>query len=224
MYYVYLHKKPDGTVFYVGKGKGSRCNSIHNRNPMWKAIVKKYGFTVEIFQSGLQEWYAFELEEALTYHYGLRSDGGTLVNMCYGGGGNNGYVYTEDVKALISKKNSGIGNGRADKNVYTFVRISDNFKYIGTRQEFTNVYNISVCDIFKGKVYTTLGWTIEGHLDKLTKVKFDPTLYTFVHQDGRTITANRREFKKQTDVDPKGLFKSEPHRNKSVKGWSLQIS
>lgn len=225
MYYVYLHKKPDGTVFYVGKGKGSRCNSIHNRNPVWKATVKKYGFTVEIVESGLQEWYAFELEEALTYHYGLKSDGGTLVNMCYGGGGNNGYVFTEDVKAVISKKNSGIGNGRADKKVYTFVRVCDKLEFTGTRQDFTAKYNINVSDLFRNVgILSSLGWCLRENIDKLSKTKFDPTAHTFVHVDGRIIAANRRYFKDITGIDPRGLFRSEPYRNKSVKGWSLQIN
>ena len=49
MYYVYLHKKPNGEVFYVGKGTKLRAWSKHGRNEHWNNIVKKYGeFAVEI--------------------------------------------------------------------------------------------------------------------------------------------------------------------------------
>ena len=42
-YYVYVHKKPDGKIFYVGKGKNKRAWSISDRNNLWKKIVSKYG-------------------------------------------------------------------------------------------------------------------------------------------------------------------------------------
>lgn len=225
MYYVYLHKKPDGSVFYVGKGKGLRCYSVHNRNPMWNATVKKYGFTVEIVESGLQEWYAFELEASLTYYYGLRSEGGTLVNMCYGGGGNNGYVFTDDVKAVISSKNSGLGNGRSDKTIYTFVRVNDCLEFTGTRQDFTDEHGIKVYDLFNSSgVLSVMGWCLKENAHNLSKTKFDPTVFTFVHDDGRVVVANRRDFKSQIGIDPRGLFRSSKYRNKSVKGWSLKMT
>lgn len=222
MYYVYLHKKPNGEVFYVGKGKGSRAYSPHGRNPYWKAVVNKHGYFVEIVQSGLQEWYAYELEELLTYYYGLKQDGGTLVNLCYGGGGNNGYLFTDDVKSKISEKVSGIANGRSDKNIYTFVRLHDNLEETCTRQDFTYRYNISIADLFKGKVLTCLGWTIKENLSKITCIKYDAKLYTFINNSGEIIVATRRDFKIKTGIDPKGLFKGLKYRNKSVKGWSLQ--
>lgn len=221
MYYVYLHKKPDGSVFYVGKGKGNRAYSKHNRNPIWKATVKKYGYSVEIVEQGLQEWYAFELEELLTYYYGLKSDGGSLVNMCYGGGGNNGYLFTDSVKKVISLKNSGNGNGRSDKNIYSFIRLHDGLEFTGTRQEFTIQYKIKVSDLFNSKALSTMGWILKENLLKVDKTKFDPTVFVFIHTDGSRIIANRRDFKKETGVDIRGLFRTPPNRNKMVKGWRL---
>jgi hypothetical protein len=32
-FYTYLHCKPDGTPFYVGKGSGKRSNFMYDRNP-----------------------------------------------------------------------------------------------------------------------------------------------------------------------------------------------
>lgn len=219
MYYVYLHKKLNGEVFYVGKGKGNRAYSKHNRNPHWENVVKKHGFTAEIVLADLQEWYAFELEKELISYYGLKSEGGTLVNIVSGGGGNGNYVFTEEDRKLISQKNSGNGNGRADKNIYNFVRIHDGETFTGTRQSFTDKYDIVVSDLFKSKIMTVLGWCLLESLDKVKKPKCDLTEYTFQHADGTSITATRRDFKKITSIDPKTLFKSKA--DKTVKGWSI---
>lgn len=219
MYYVYLHKKLNGEVFYVGKGKGKRAYSKHNRNPHWENIVKKHGFVAEIVLADLQEWYAFELEKDLISYYGLKSEGGTLVNIVSGGGGNGNYIFNEEDRKLISQKNSGNGNGRADKNLYNLVRIHDGETFTGTRQSFTDKYNIVISDLFKSKVVTVLGWCLLENLDKVNKPKCDLKEYTFEHVDGTFITATRRDFKKLTDIDCKTLFKSKAH--KTVKGWSI---
>jgi hypothetical protein len=41
--YAYLHCKPDGTPFYVGKGALRRAKYLGERNPHHQAVVKKYG-------------------------------------------------------------------------------------------------------------------------------------------------------------------------------------
>ena len=88
-FYVYLHKrKSDGSVFYVGKGCGKRATSRVSRSTYWNSIVSKHGLTVEVAFTGLQEWYAFELEAELILKYGSpRRFGGKLANHNYGGYG-----------------------------------------------------------------------------------------------------------------------------------------
>lgn len=78
-YYVYLHTRPDGVVFYVGKGRIKRAWSTRNRNPHWAAVVAKYGgFKVEIVAQGLSEKAAIEAEANLiAYHRKL----GVLTNI-----------------------------------------------------------------------------------------------------------------------------------------------
>lgn len=117
-FYVYLHRRAtDGSVFYVGKGHGRRAwanNKASKRSAYWHRIARKHGLIVEIVQSGLQEWYAFELERDLIAYYGRES----LCNLTDGGDGlinpsdcvrekigkaSLGRRHTEETKALISE-------------------------------------------------------------------------------------------------------------------------
>lgn len=99
-FYVYLHKrKTDGTVFYIGKGSGSRAFYKNSRNRHWNFVAKKNGYTVEIYATGLQEWYAFELERDLISYYGKEN----LCNYTDGGDGPSGKRMTEEQKEHLRK-------------------------------------------------------------------------------------------------------------------------
>ena len=84
-YYVYRHKRlKDGSVFYVGKGKGNRLNDISHRNQYWERIVKKDGgYTAEIIKDGLTNEDACKLEKELISEIGLDN----LSNLAEGGAG-----------------------------------------------------------------------------------------------------------------------------------------
>lgn len=46
-YYVYIHRKAtDNEIFYVGKGKNSRCTTIKGRSKHWKNISNKHGIDI----------------------------------------------------------------------------------------------------------------------------------------------------------------------------------
>ena len=56
IYYVYLHLKADtNEIFYVGKGKGVRATTLHNRNNYWKNVVTKHGFIVRYIKTVFQK-------------------------------------------------------------------------------------------------------------------------------------------------------------------------
>lgn len=102
-HYVYLHRRNDtGEVFYVGKGslrprqKTQVCDRAHardRRNPRWRNIANKHGFSVDLFASCESDEFAQHLERELIASFG-RSDlgNGSLVNMTDGGDGHAGLL------------------------------------------------------------------------------------------------------------------------------------
>ena len=114
-FYVYTHHKAtNGDIFYVGKGCGDRAH-IFGRNEIWDRIVKKHGYYVKFFATGLTEAEAFSLEIALIAEHGRLNTGtGALANMTDGGEGNHGIVLSQEV---IDKRNDAI---RASHNTPEF--------------------------------------------------------------------------------------------------------
>lgn len=114
-FYVYIHRKATtGEVFYVGKGKTRRAYDRFGRSNWWQRTVAKHGLVVEIAMSGLQEWYAFELETELIAYYG-RADlkQGQLVNTTDGGEGSSGNLQSVETRKLRSVAH--VGKKRSDK-------------------------------------------------------------------------------------------------------------
>lgn len=118
MYYVYELQYPDGTPFYVGKGKEKRhLNHFNNEDTNNKFKCKVIGKIRRnggepksiIVEDNLTEDKAFELECSLIAHYGRRDNNtGILTNLTNGGEGASGYVFTEEdkLKVRIGLKNS----------------------------------------------------------------------------------------------------------------------
>lgn len=103
-FYVYVHRRAsDGRVFYVGKGSNNRAWETHKRSQYWKNIVNKHGFTAHIIQSGMQEWWAFEMERELIAYYGREA----LCNLTDGGDGASGTTISEASRKKISDALSG---------------------------------------------------------------------------------------------------------------------
>lgn len=97
---VYLHLRPDGSVFYVGKGVSSRPYRKDGRNMTWKAEVAKIGtFSVQIAFAGLTEEQAFAKEVELISE--LRESGVVLVNQTRGGDGCKSLIFTTEIIAKL---------------------------------------------------------------------------------------------------------------------------
>lgn len=97
-FYAYIHAKPDGTPFYVGKGRRDRKRVAAVRNTWHTNIVGKYG-PENILVGKLDcstEAIAFELEKGLIKC--LRRMGIKLCNLTDGGEGMSGYTPTDGTK------------------------------------------------------------------------------------------------------------------------------
>ena len=85
--FAYVHCKPDGTPFYVGKGSLRRAKYLGERNPHHQATVKKYGKTailIGTLECSSNE-IAFDLERGIIKC--LRRADVALTNFTDGGGG-----------------------------------------------------------------------------------------------------------------------------------------
>jgi hypothetical protein len=101
-FYAYIHARPDGTPFYVGKGNRSRVHRLSKRNPHHKNIVAKYG-KQNILIGSLEcstEAVAFELEIGMIKC--LRQMRVELTNLTNGGEGCAGLVISPEARAKIS--------------------------------------------------------------------------------------------------------------------------
>jgi hypothetical protein len=98
--FAYIHCKPDGVPFYVGKGARRRARYFGERNPHHRNIVRKYEAKNLLF--GVLECssdaIAYELERGLVKR--LRSMGVDLCNFTAGGDG--GLEPCEDTRKKLS--------------------------------------------------------------------------------------------------------------------------
>lgn len=101
----YIHAKPNGVPFYVGKGTPGRMGRLtKNRNNWHKNITNKYGLdNIQcVFIECSNEQNAFDLEIGLIKL--LKANGYTLCNMTLGGEGVSGYKRKpEDVERVRQK-------------------------------------------------------------------------------------------------------------------------
>jgi hypothetical protein len=102
---VYLHKRPDGSVFYVGKGARSRATCLApSRRSQWHAnVVAKHGrekLGIEIIPCA-HEAEALMLERV---HIAIaQARGANLVNLTSGGEGAAGRVASEAQVAALAR-------------------------------------------------------------------------------------------------------------------------
>lgn len=164
MFYVYLHRKATTReVFYVGKGKGRRIYDTSRRNNAWKQVVKSCGIIREFYMTGIQEWYALELEANLIDYYGRIDNGtGQLVNMLDSDERPSGRVYL-----------SGVAASRADKANHLFRNLKTGEEFSGTRYEYVDKYKPKkhfINYLFETKRTVSNDWIV---VDRFSKEEYD---------------------------------------------------
>ena len=122
-YYLYRHIREDIDLpFYIGIGKVrnrpinshthnyDRAYSKRNRNPIWKNIVAKTTYKIEIvFKSDCRDEIC-EKEKEFIKLYRLRQNNGLLCNLTEGGEGILGYAFTKEQKEHMSLIQKEIAN------------------------------------------------------------------------------------------------------------------
>lgn len=107
-FYIYLHCKPDGTPFYVGKGHGRRCMEFTGRNNHHKNIIEKYGKEKIIIIKINKDSEESALRSEIRMIKILRNAGFELANKSSGGESpNSGGKHTEEFKQKMSLRNLG---------------------------------------------------------------------------------------------------------------------
>jgi hypothetical protein len=99
MAYVYRHIRLDkNEPFYIGIGeKEKRAYSIYDRSALWKKIVKKSNYEVEILFYDLTWEKACEKEKEFIKLYGrIDLKNGCLANLTDGGEGATGYKHSKE--------------------------------------------------------------------------------------------------------------------------------
>ena len=147
-FYVYIHKKPDGTPFYVGKGTGNRAYQFSKRSNWHKNIVVKYGkenIIIEIINC-FDESQAFDLEKI--YIKQFKFSGVTLVNLTDGGEGVAGLIRGKPSDEH-RRKNADTKRGKIQSEE-TKRKRSDALK--GRKREFTEEHLQKIKEFNKTKI------------------------------------------------------------------------
>ena len=124
-FYVYMYCKPNGTPFYVGKGKEDRWEyhikqakkqrtTDGNKlkiNTIRKILKQGNEPLIKFIDTDLSEEQAFELEEFLISEIGRIDLGtGTLTNLTNGGEGSTGTIVSQETRSKRSLSMSGENN------------------------------------------------------------------------------------------------------------------
>ncbi len=158
-WYVYRHRRADtNDIFYIGLGSSkyyARAYTKYGRNKMWKNIVSKTKFSIEIVADKLIREDAKELEIFLISLYGRRDfKTGNLVNFTHGGDGISGLSKEgreQKRNKMLGKNNPNFGKKGEDSFHYgikrskeTKQRISESLKgRKGSFNENHSLYGIS---------------------------------------------------------------------------------
>ena len=141
--FAYVHCKPDGTVFYVGKGALRRVKNLRERNAYHRRVVDKYGkknILIGMLECS-SEQIAFDLERGLIKC--LKRQGVSLANCTDGGeGGSNPRPETR-AKLSAAAKERGISAACREATVVA-----------RKGKPLSDTQRLKVSQGMKGKVFT----------------------------------------------------------------------
>jgi hypothetical protein len=202
---VYEHLRNDtNEVFYVGIGNEEKRAFVKcKRNPYWKHIVNKVGYSVNIIHKDIDWEEAKKIEILLIEKYGRKDLGlGNLVNMTDGGQGSLGLKISEETREKMSKAQKGENNPNFGKTLSEEHRqkISEGKKGSIVSEETRH----KIGKKHKGKILT------EETREKMSKA-----------QKGKTYSEETREKMREGGKCRKGV--KGYYFNKANKKWIAKI-
>ena len=179
MFCTYAHTKPDGTIFYIGKGSHTRAHSKKGRNKHWNNIVNKYGsFGVDILANWDTEEEAFSHEILLISCF--RDMGYVLANISEGGLGSKGFRHTEEHKQKIQKMmlvNNPMFNSELRKKQYANLKIAMQRPEVKEKQSKSRI-GIKLSESHKENLRKShLGICARGESASAKKIKFENKVF-----------------------------------------------
>ena len=180
MYGAYLHCRPDGSPFYVGKGTRKRMNDLSTRNPRHKNTTDKYG-RINILKGFMEcstEQIALDLEVGIIKC--LRRMGVDLANYSDGGeSGASGYKWTDAQRLKQSKAHTGKvlkdshkrAISEANRGKPKRTRTAEHIKNLGDKMKNRRWYNNGANVAFCHEGNQPDGYELGRNSIKLTAVK-----------------------------------------------------
>ena len=137
MFCTYAHYRPDGKLFYIGKGSVRRAHSNKGRNQWWNRVVSKdKSFDVQILAEWKTEQEAFDHEILLIDCF--RELGHKLVNISKGGKGSVGFRHTEahkeKMRQFMSSDKNPMLNQKTKEKQLANLKIAMNRLEVKTKQ------------------------------------------------------------------------------------------
>lgn len=230
-FYVYVHRrKTDGSIFYVGKGTGTRIHSNSSRNRHWHNVNNKHGRTSEIIRSFLTCDEACQLEKEIISEIGIDN----LCNKSIGGdSGASGTKHTEEWKknmaAFMRKEGKRRSSDPNYVNPLKGVPISEHVRVKISLGHIKRWENISEEDrmIWLSKVkegvnkpcnIKRLSIRNTGHKNP----SYDNAIYSFLHESGEIYMGTQYDFYKKYGLLQGNVSSICTGRRKRTKGWRIK--
>lgn len=128
-FYVYVHRRlADGSIFYIGKGKGGRKDHHYGKSKWWKSIANKHGWKSEIIYDCLTQECAYCIEKIL-----INANRSKLCNISDGGtGGLSGKKKDPDHVQKVANAHRGLKRSKKTRDAISEKakeRLSDKTKH-----------------------------------------------------------------------------------------------